>query len=147
VNLPSLSSGKLWNSTKLYTTGVLSVIDSNFLPGDVDLDGHVNIADASALMSALSDLTTYQSTHGPGGSALTNQQLLQIADLDGDGTVTDADVQGLINLLANGAGSVALGGSGGDALNPVPEPSAMVLSLFGAVACMISLGRSRSLRS
>jgi hypothetical protein len=54
----------------------------------------VDVADVAAIMSALSDLSTYQATHGPGGGALTNQQLFEIADLTNDGTVTNADVQG-----------------------------------------------------
>src|SRR5262249_21742947 len=80
VNLPALSSGLAWNTTKLYTSGALSVIDANYLPGDVDRDGHVTVADVSAMTSALADLNAYQAVSGPGGGALTNELLAQILD-------------------------------------------------------------------
>ncbi len=126
LNLPALSAGLAWNTTHLYMIGALSVIDGNFLPGDVDRDGHVTATDLTAMLNALTDLTVYQATHGPGGGALTNQQLVQILDLTGDSNVTNADIQGLIDFLINGAGA------GSDAL-AVPEPSTMLLMLMGGV--------------
>jgi len=134
VNLPALSAGLAWNTTKLYTSGALSVIDANYLPGDLDRDGQVNVADISALMSALADLPGYQAMHGPGGAQLTNQQLAQIGDFTGDDQVTNADVQGLINYLATG------GGFGQGSLMAVPEPSCLALSITAAFfvsACFV----------
>src|SRR5262249_17934162 len=93
VQLPPLGGSLVWNTSQLYTTGVISVIDSNFLPGDINRDGHVDVADVSAFAAALADLSGYQSNNGPGGSALTDSQLLQIADLTGDNLVTNADIQ------------------------------------------------------
>src|SRR5262245_61876322 len=75
---------------------------------------------SQSFVSALADLNGYQATHGPGGGALSDPQLLQIADLTDDDLVTNADIQGLINLLANG------GGSGGGSLTAVPEPSSFL---------------------
>lgn len=106
------------------------------LPGDVNRDGHINIADISALEAALADLSKYQSSNN-----LTSAQLTSIDSFNADNLVTNTDLQGLIDLLANG------GGTGGGALNAVPEPSAMVLSLLVAVAWIISSGRLRSCRS
>jgi hypothetical protein len=130
VQLPALAAPLAWNTSQLYSTGVLSVIDSNFLPGDINRDSHVDVADVSAMMTALSDLTTYQSTHGPGGGALTNQQLLDIADLHTDNLVTNTDLQGLIIYLANNAGALpAPGGS----VTAVPEPASLALFALGAI--------------
>jgi hypothetical protein len=62
--------------------------------GDINRDGQRTVADVSALMGALADLSAYQSA---------NPDLLAVADTTGDNMVTNADIQGLINLLANGA--------------------------------------------
>jgi len=88
--------------------------------GDVNRDTHVDIADVSALMTALSDLPTYQ-------GSLTNVQLAEIADLTGDNLVNNKDVQGLIVALANG------GGSGGGAVSTVPEPGTWVPFSLGTI--------------
>jgi hypothetical protein len=85
----------------------------------------VDVADVSALMSALGDLKGYQATHGPGGGALTDPQLGLIGDLNGDGKVTNTDLQALITLVANNTIS------GGGALTAVPEPSTLILSVIG----------------
>src|ERR1700733_12957714 len=53
VGLPALSAGLAWNSTQLYTTGVLAVVSTNFLPGDFNRDGHVDAADILPAMKAL----------------------------------------------------------------------------------------------
>lgn len=138
LHLPILGGSLVWNTSQLYTTGVLSVIDSNFLPGDMNRDGLVNIADVSAMQTALADLNAYQATHGPGSGALSNLQLQQIGDLTDDNLVTNADIQGLIILLANGGLTV----DGGGSLAAVPEPSSLVLLTIGlAAASAIRRGR------
>jgi len=129
LQLPVLSAPLIWNTSQLYSTGVLSVIDSNFLPGDINRDGHVDVADVAALMAALADLNKYQSTN-----SLTNQQLVEIGDLTGDGRVTNTDIQGLMVLLANGGG--------GGSLTAVPEPAALSLAVLGALG-VLSLRRRR----
>ena len=123
VLLPALASPLAWNTSQLYTTGVISVIDSNYLPGDINRDGKVTVADISAFMAALSDLNTYQSSH-PGLSD--SQNLLEVADVNGDGRVNNADLQALINLLSNGGGS--------SSLTAVPEPMSIVLFGIGVLA-------------
>src|SRR5262249_24065731 len=130
VTLPALSGTLGWGTSALYTAGVLSVIDTNYLPGDVDRDGHVNVADVAAMAGALRDLNMYQATHGPGGSPLSSAQLISIGDLTGDGQVANADLQGLINYLASGGGSAAL------EFSAVPEPSAILLAAIGIVAIL-----------
>jgi T5SS/PEP-CTERM-associated repeat protein len=123
--LPALAAPLAWNTSQLSISGILSVFDTNFRPGDMNRNGLVDVADVSALLSALSDLSSYQATHGPGGGALTSGQLLEIADLDYDNLVTNADLQGLIVALANGGG--------GGSLNAVPEPTSLALLAMGSL--------------
>ena len=131
LQLPALTAPAGWSTTQLYTTGAL--IATLFVPGDVNRDGQVNVADIPAMMTALANLTAYQST-----SSLTNPQLLLVADLTGDNLVTNSDIQGLSNLLANG------GGSGSGSLTAVPEPASLVLlALGGAVALARIAGAKR----
>ena len=134
LQLPALSGTLGWNTGALYLNGVLSVIDTNFLPGDFDRDGHVNVADIAAMETALADLSIYRTSHGHMSPA----QLVSIGDLDGDGQVTNADLQALTDLLANG------GGSGAGGLSVVPEPQSAVLFALG---CSIALAWTGSRRS
>src|SRR5262249_32696040 len=62
VALPALGGTLAWNSAALYTGGTLSIIDTNFLPGDFDRDGQVSVADVSAMTSALADLAHFRSS-------------------------------------------------------------------------------------
>jgi hypothetical protein len=128
VQLPPLGGTLGWNTAALYLNGVISVIDTNFLPGDFNRDGHVNVSDIAAMENALVNLSNYQSTNGN----MTTSQLVSIGDLNGDGLVTNADLQALITLLANGGGS--------DSVEAVPEPGALALFALGAVAL---IGRRR----
>jgi hypothetical protein len=117
------------------------ILKPTFLLGDINRDGHVDAADISALQSALADLNNYQATHGPGGGALTNTQLLQIADLSGDNKVNNADLQALINYLADNAGTLPSPGGGGS-LTAVPEPSGLALAALATISA-IALGGDR----
>ena len=122
VVLPPLSSPLTWYTSQLYNNGRVSVIDTNFLPGDFTRDGHVNAADVQAMIAALTDLNAYKSA-----DSLTSAQLLSIGDIDLSGTVTNADVQALLNLLKSGGGSVAA----------VPEPASLVLLLAGILGVLL----------
>jgi len=81
-----------------------------YLKGDINNDGHVNAGDIGAMMQALANLSTYQSSHN-----LSPTDLITIADINGDGRVTNADLQALINLLIGGGGSFS---SDADAASP-----------------------------
>src|SRR5262249_23871176 len=140
LQLPDLGGRIQWNTSHLYDTnsGTISV-DATYYAGDSNRDSHIDVADVSAMESALSDLSAYQATDGPGGGALADQQLLLVGDINGDNKVTNTDIQSLINLMANG------GGSGGGSLTAVPEPGTLslaVAALTGAAIC-----HRRSIRS
>src|SRR5262249_19995781 len=92
------------------TSGAASgtaAVNVGYLKGDVDINGQRDIADVMAMMFALADLPTYQSSH-----SLSNSEMTAIFDTDGDMQATNTDIQGLLNLLADGGG----GGSGSTAL-------------------------------
>jgi autotransporter-associated beta strand protein len=129
VQLPDLGGRIVWDSSQLYTTGTLSV-QNTFYAGDINRDSRVDVADVSALMLALNDLSKYQSANN-----LTPAQLALVGDLTGDGQVNNADLQGLINLLANGGGS--------DSLTAVPEPATLILALLGLSIGVVQIRRSR----
>ena len=76
INTPTLS-GRTWNTSQLYTTGILSVIE--IIPGDFNKDGAVNAADYVAWRKGAGIATTtpnynlwrtnFGRTSGGGGSA------------------------------------------------------------------------------
>jgi fibronectin-binding autotransporter adhesin len=94
-----------------------SVVLSNFIArGDFNRDGVLTGSDIPAMLSALTQLDSYESTNN-----LTPAELLAIGDLDQSGTITNADIQGLLGLLQSGSGTVA-----------VPEPAAAPLAILAA---------------
>jgi hypothetical protein len=99
-----------------------------FLPGDFNQDNHLTVADVSAMTSALTNLSGYESSH-----SLSVTDLLTIGDLNGDHVVNNADLQGLLNLLVGG---------GGGALQSVPEPGSFLLLGCGG-ALLVSWPRLR----
>jgi hypothetical protein len=125
VKLPTLSAGLAWNTTRLYTTGTVSVVDSNHVPGDFNRDHLVNAADISAMINALVNLNSYRTIN-----SLTDADLLAIGDINGDGKLTNADVQSLLDSFKSGAGSMA----------PVPEPTSIVLMTLASML-VLRLGR------
>jgi len=94
------------------------------VPGDFGRDGQLTIADISAMLVALTDLSGYQSSH-----ALTDVQMEVIGDLDGSGAVTNADVNALIGLLRTGGGS----------LTPVPEPASIAQLAFALLGLAVAV--------
>jgi T5SS/PEP-CTERM-associated repeat protein len=45
LQLPTLAAGRTWNTSQLYSTGVLSVVGGEVLPGDYNSDNMVDTAD------------------------------------------------------------------------------------------------------
>jgi hypothetical protein len=133
LQLPTLTGALGWNTSQLYSTGVLSVIPT--VHGDFNRDGQVTAADIPAMLTALTDLNSYTSTN-----SLSPTQLASIGDFDNSGTVTNRDIQGLLDLVASlGGGSVAA----------VPEPASLVLLSVGVLmaACRCKQRQRRSLPS
>jgi hypothetical protein len=96
--------------------------------GDLNLDGHVDASDISALETALVNPSAYETSHhlaqGFLGqppvavpAATPDATFKSLADVNGDGIVNIADLQKLILLLKSGGGST----------NTVPEPSTFIL--------------------
>jgi hypothetical protein len=114
---PSLNGRVVWESLLLNSTGVLSVA-ATYYTGDFNRDSHVDAADISAMMLALTDFTNYETLFGLTSSNLNNQQLLLLGDVNGDGKFDNADLQSFLNLLKSGGGST----------DSVPEPASWVLA-------------------
>jgi hypothetical protein len=107
LSLPALDPGLIWNTSQLYTSGVLSVA-SGFLEADFEEDGDVDV----------NDLDRWQNKYGETG--LTHDQ----GDADGDG---DADGRDFFIWQRQYTGKLFL-----TAENiAVPEPGTLLLALLG----------------
>src|SRR5262249_39707610 len=103
------------------TSGAISgtaMVNVAYLKGDVTIDGQRDVADVMAMMGALADLSTYQTSRG-----LSNADTTTIFDTDGDTKATNADIQGLLMLLATGGGGGS-GSSAGASSSEAPVPLA-----------------------
>jgi len=111
--------------------GQTGQVVSQLVPGDFSGDGQRDAGDIQAMMTALADLSSYQSNAG-----LTGDQLRTLGDFNGDTSVDNQDLQGLINNLANGGGT--------SSLSAVPEPSAWIGWASAALGLLLlSLMQSR----
>ncbi len=114
------------------TTGEITPVNPGpvYKRGDLTLDGHVNAADLTAMVSALANPATYEASH-----SLTNDSLFAIGDMDADGHFTNLDLQSMITFLQSGQGSLA----------PVPEPATLALAGMGLATAAVVLRRRRKL--
>jgi O-glycosyl hydrolase len=94
------ASGSFQVTATSAATNGSAVASVTILPGDVDGDGQRTVADVGSLMTALTDITTYQGSH-----SLSPNDVLAACNLDGDGAVTNLDLQAMIVPLANAGGA------------------------------------------
>jgi hypothetical protein len=118
VNLPPLAAGLSWDTSRLYTLGILAVAGPR-LVGDYNRDGVVNAA----------DYTVWRDTLGSTGSLA--------ADGDGDGTIDSGDYAFWKMHFGEHAGSGAAAAT--------PEPASGVMILIGSLAFLIRPEQRRSL--
>ena len=101
---------------------VLEWNEQHYFSGDMNSDLSLTVADVSTLMTALTNKSSFESSHG-----LTDDQFNFMADVNGDGLVNNADIQSLILKIAISSGSASLGAT------PVPEPAGCVLMAIGGL--------------
>ena len=101
----------------------------SLLPGDFDRNGQVTTGDVSAMLAALTDLSSFKSAKG-----LSDAQLEVLGDFNSDFRVDNSDLQSLLNQLASAVG-------GGSAA-AVPEPASFWLLAVGGL--LIYIYRSES---
>jgi hypothetical protein len=135
VQLPTLGGALGWNVSNLYSTGLLSVIDLNRLPGDMNLDHQITAADLPLIEKALVDAPGYESLVGVSAA-----DLAIIGDADESGTFDNGDLQGLLNELIHGTSFVA----GSAPPLTVPEPASIVLLGLGVLAIPSRTSHRRS---
>jgi autotransporter-associated beta strand protein len=123
VSLPALTGGLTWDSSQLYTTGVL-IVAAPILPGDYNDDGSVDAADY--VVWRKNEGTTNTLPNDPIGGTIGSAQFDQ--------------------WRANFGDTLGSGSSSGSAPETaVPEPAAVLLMAFGLLLPV--LGRSERLRS
>ena len=89
------------------------------VPGDFNLDGHVNSADIPVMLSAMTNPSAYEAAYH-----VSSADFGTLADIYDEGTFSNGDIQKLLNLIIIGGGST----------NAVPEPSTFILlALSGGV--------------
>jgi hypothetical protein len=108
-----------------------------WIKDDFDLNGKLDNGDLQAMLSALKNLNSYQSSHG-----MSNEEFNAICDINGDGVVNAADITTMEQLMASGiqAGNGIFGGS---SLAAVPEPSSAILAAISFGLLMIRSRRRR----
>ncbi len=117
-----------YNGAKFIGNELVPISTTTRKLGDINVDGHVNAADVTAMLGMLTDLNAYKTS-----KSLSTDDILNIGDIDSSGSVTNADLQALITYIQAGNGSLA----------PVPEPGTLVLLVCGAIPGAAWLARSR----
>ena len=117
-----------YNGAKFIGNELVPISTTTRKLGDINVDGHVNAADVTAMLGMLTDLNAYKTS-----KSLSTDDILNIGDIDSSGSVTNADLQALITYIQSGNGSLA----------PVPEPGTLVLLVCGAIPGAAWLVRSR----
>jgi fibronectin-binding autotransporter adhesin len=109
MQLPTLSGGLVWNTSQLYTNGVLSVVVAA-IPGDYNHNGIVDAA----------DYVVWRKTLGQTGTGLA-------ADGNNDGVVNQTDYDVWRSHFGQTAGNASVA----SASVAVPEPATLLMMLVG----------------
>ncbi len=121
-----------FNGATLLGTGevVPATITTRVL-GDWNVSGALDANDLAAMLTALTDLNTWKTSH-----SLSTDDVLNIGDVNLSGSITNADIQAELDaLITGGFGSVS----------SVPEPSALVLLTIGGILLTARSRRCRRL--
>jgi hypothetical protein len=110
-----------------------------WVKGDFNLDGKLTNADFQAMLLALKNLNTYQSSHG-----MSNMEFNAICDINGDGYVNAGDILLFEQLLASGVQASDGIFGGGGSLASVPEPASVVLAAISLGFLAFSARRRRA---
>lgn len=110
LSLPALAGGLTWNTSQLYTTGVVSVVSAG-LPGDYNSNGVVDAGDYVLYRKYLG--TTHVLPNDPTG-----------------GTIGAVQYTTWRNHFGQSAGS---GGSGGLSGTALPEPASLSAAILAAI--------------
>jgi len=114
--------------------------------GDVNHNNVTDVSDVSAMMSALRDVNSYQSSLPAFAGWTPAQAAVALADVDHSDAVNNLDLQSLIVYLANGG--TGFNSPGGGSLTAVPEPtSLLLLSIGGLVGGALAIRVRRSTRT
>ena len=118
INLPTINPGLAWDTSDLYTDGVLAVLPT--LPGDFDFDGDVDNADAAVLI---------------GGFGAASGAMYASGDVDLDGDVDNADAAVFIGNFGTGTASLVDASLNAELqrLAAVPEPGSLAALLVGGL--------------
>lgn len=123
VSLPALDAGEFWKLDYQSNSLTLNIVD--FILGDMDGDGLVNLADVNPFVESLTNRAAYDLHAYP-----TNTDAA--GDVNLDGTFDMGDIGAFAALFGSPANAQA-----------VPEPSALLLSLC-AVPLLFGCGRKKS---
>ncbi|MEX2168355.1 MAG: hypothetical protein WD851_03520 [Pirellulales bacterium] len=123
IQLPTLGGTLVWDTSQLYTTGVLSVIGPAALAGDYNQNGAVDAA----------DYTVWRNTRG--------STTILIADGNGSGAIDSGD---LVVWRVN-FGATLGGGANEAAVVPEPATSTLLLIALASAFC-ISVSQTITMR-
>ena len=119
VNLPPLVGGLTWDTSQLYTAGIISVVGPHVV-GDYNRNGIVDAADYTVWRASLGSTVSLA------------------ADGDGDGMIDSGD----FDVWKANHGNHA--GSGASAKEAVPEPATLLMLLTGILTLCVRRRRALS---